>query len=135
SWKNNINADGYGYYAYLPCFFIYHHLDFDRVKSEEHKLRKNLSNEEVDYPFPSAGNTGKLMDKYFVGTAVLIAPFFLLAYLLSYLFGFDLGGYSVLFEVSVAIAAFFYLIVGLIYLRKLMLEYKTSDKVIYACLA
>src|SRR6185312_12805014 len=63
------------------------------------------------------------------------APFFLLAYLLSYLFGFDLGGYSVLFEVSVAIAAFFYLIVGLIYLRKLMLEYKTSDKVIYACLA
>ena len=94
SWDTTINADGCGYYAYLPCVFIYHHLDYNRVMAEEHKLRPTVDSNEIMYPFEKYDSTRRT-DKCFTGVAILLAPFFLLAYLLSFLFGYDLNGYSI----------------------------------------
>lgn len=136
SWKNVINADGYGYYAYLPCVFMQHDFDFSKIQAKEIKLRGNISPEEVGYPFVSVPwDKNKVMDKYYAGTALALTPFFLLAYFLSYLFGFDTGGYSILFQESVAIAAVLYLLVGLIYIRKILQEYKIVDPIIFFSLA
>lgn len=136
SWKAVINADGYGYYAYLPTIFIYHSFDFTRIQKEEIKLRGNISADEVGYPFiPATGTNNKIIDKYFIGTSILLLPFFLLAYFLSYLLGFDLSGYSILFQESVALAAVVYLLLGLILLRKLLLSYKIPDIITYIALA
>jgi hypothetical protein len=130
SWNTNINADGYGYYAYLPCAFIYHKLDYQKVMDAEHALRPAMDGAEVAYPFVLYNNS-KLTDKYFVGEAIVLAPFFMLAYALSYVCGFDLNGYSILFQESVVLAALFYLFLGLLFLRKLMLKFNIADAVIY----
>ncbi|HXP51915.1 MAG TPA: hypothetical protein VN922_18310, partial [Bacteroidia bacterium] len=136
SWADTINADGYGYYAYLPCTFIYHSLDYNKIMEEEHKLRPGMDMDEVAYPFVVYNNDNtKRTDKYFVGVSVVLAPFFLLAYFLSYVFGFSLTGYSALFQEAVVVAALFYLFLGLYYLRKLLLEYKVPDRIIYFTLA
>ena len=128
-WKATINADGYGYYAYLPCIFVLHHFDYAKIISEERKLRPEVGYRDAANCFPNTDN-GKPVDKYFVGVAVLLSPFFLLAYLLSYLLGYSLDGYSFLFQISASIAAIFYLVVGLVYIKKLLQEYSIPEHVI-----
>src|ERR1700744_1191296 len=113
SWKMTIGADGYGYYAYLPCVFIYHSLDFKKAIEQE----KTVS-ESAGGPFQMYEN--RLTDKCFIGVAVLLAPFFLLAYILSLMFSTGVGGYEFLFQASVSIGALFYLGVGLVFIRKLL---------------
>jgi len=122
-WKMTIGADGYGYYGYLPCIFIYHSLDFNKATEAEQKV------------LPGAGgpfqlNENKLINKCFVGEAILLAPFFLIAYALSYVSGSGTGGYEFLFQASVSIAALFYLGLGLVFIRKLLKEYNISELII-----
>ncbi len=119
-WTSLITSDGSGYYAYLPSIFIYHNFNFDKLE----KLNKGLH--ESCY-----SKDGKVFDKYFAGVAVLLTPFFLLAYFISYLFGFSTNGYSIFFQFGASIGGLFYLITGLGYTRKLLLEYKVRDGVIY----
>lgn len=130
AWDTTISGDGCGYYAYLPCVFIYHHFDYNKIMAEEHKLRPSMSNDEVLYPFVPQYDNNNRMDKYFVGVSILLTPFFLLAYFLSYLFGYELNGYSILFQEGVALGGLFYLFIGLFYLRKLMREYLIPEKII-----
>ncbi len=120
-WKDTIQSDGYGYYAYLPCIFIYHKFDYDRVLKEEQKARP------AAYSPTSIVFDNKTVDKYFPGVAILLLPFFLIAYLLSYLSGYGTGGYEFLFQASVSIGALFYLAVALVYLRKLLKEFAISE--------
>ncbi len=121
AWKSIISSDGYGYYAYLPCIFIYHQFNFQKTLEEERKFSPVVNS------FTARLSTNQPVDKCFIGEAILLAPFFLLAYLLSFLLGFDLGGYGCFFQISVSIAALFYLAIGLIYIRKLLKLYAISD--------
>jgi len=122
-WKMAIGSDGYGYYGYLPCIFIYHSLDFNKAITEERKFC-------VDAGGPFQYNENRLINKCFIGVAILLAPFFLIAYALSYLMGTGTGGYEFLFEASVGIGALFYLGLGLIFIRKLLKEYNMSEFII-----
>ncbi len=124
NWKTIITSDGSGYYAYLPSVFIYHSFDFDKLES----LNKGLS-------ASCYQKNGKVFDKYYIGVSVLLAPFFLLAYFLSYLFGFNPDGYSMLFQLSVAAGGLFYLIAGLIFTRKILIQFGIGNRIIYFTLA
>ncbi len=128
NWKATINADGYGYYAYLPCIFSLHSFDYEKIITEERQLRPEVSYDDAETCFPK--NMDKRTDKFFAGESILLLPFFLLAYLIALVFGFDTGGYSLPFQIGVSLGALFYLIVGLIFLRKLLKEYNFSDSVI-----
>ena len=128
--KNIIFSDAQGYYAYLPAVFIYHDMNFGFKEAYENKYyeegkRANFCNE----------FEGKRTDKYFCGVAVLMLPFFLLACLCSKIFGFPVDGYSYFFQVSVGVAALFYLVIGLIFLRKLLLYYCKDTTAIFLALA
>jgi hypothetical protein len=127
NWKQVIegNWDGYGYYAYLPCVFIHHSFDLNKIADDERKWQPGIGDEEIFASFPYYIN--KHIDKYYVGVAILLTPFFLLAYFLSFIFGYDTGGYSYFFQLSVCVAALFYLTVGLIYTRKLLQQYGISN--------
>ncbi|MEO6305780.1 MAG: hypothetical protein ABIP51_21705, partial [Bacteroidia bacterium] len=57
-----------------------------------------------------------------IGVSLLIAPFFFCALLFSKLFGFEVDGFSLPFQMSVHIAGIFYCIVGLIFIKKLLLQ-------------
>lgn len=118
-WKDIIEADAKGNYAYLPAVFIYRDLNFgffDKIEKEKY-YNKNLF-----YDYRSQDN-GKTINKYYCGTALAQLPFFMVAHFFSSSKGLDADGYSKPYPVSISIAALFYLLLGLIYLNGLMRLY------------
>lgn len=118
-WKNIIEADGKGYYAYLPAVFIYQDLNFgffDTIEKEKY-YSPNLY---YDYRI---GANGRVINKYYAGTAVAQLPFFLAAHGLTSMLNYDADGYSKLYTFFVNLAGIFYLLVGLYFLNILLREY------------
>ncbi|TNF24681.1 MAG: hypothetical protein EP314_07550 [Bacteroidetes bacterium] len=111
-----IQTDGQGYYAYLPALFIYHDLQFSFVDSVVGKYypADKLANYVIETP---QGN----VNKYFVGTAIVQSPFFLVGWVLSGVLGVPADGYSWPFQLMVGVAAVVALAVGLYYLGQLLL--------------
>jgi len=122
NWNRCISSDGKGYYAYLPAIFIYHDLQFQFVEQYETKYY----NEENKVDFTNDINNAQV-NKYWMGAAVLMSPFFFLAHGLASLFDFKSDGYSFIYQMMIAVAAVFYLLLGLYFMRKLLLLYFCSD--------
>ncbi len=122
---NIISGDGRGYYAYLPAIFIHKTLDFTKIYEIE-KEKYSLSYQ--GHYFIDHGDTKT--NKYYAGTAVLLLPFFLLAYFLSFLFGYDLDGYSLLFQYAVFFGGIFYGLLGLYFSKKLLSLYTLPKNII-----
>src|SRR3989442_8966758 len=120
-----ITSDGFGYYSYLPAVFIYRDMQYTFF---EKVYREHLPNA----PMPTFSNdiNGKKANKYFVGEAVLLAPFFLVAHISSHLFGYPTDGYSGIYQLFVILGAVFYLGLGCYYCFKLLQLYNTSIVVI-----
>lgn len=123
-WQNIIEADARGYYAYLPAVFIYHDLNFNFYDSIE-KVKYYNSNWTSDF---RAKAEGKTVNKYFCGTAIAQAPFFLAAHALTILTGNDADGYSQIYMLFITIAALFYLLIGMLFTDKLLLLYNIKNK-------
>jgi hypothetical protein len=124
-WRYNIASDGKGYYVYLPAAFIYH--DFSFAFTEQTEANYNPGS--IQPPVAKLPN-GQYLNKYFAGEAILLSPFFLLAHLLSYLFGFPTDGYSFIYAASVSVAAIFYALSGLWMLHKLLKNFIDSNNII-----
>ena len=124
-WRYNIASDGKGYYVYLPAAFIYHDFSYQFTKYTEEKYYPGDVQPSVAQ-FPS----GQKLNKYFVGEAVLLMPFFFVACFLSYLFQFPIDGYSFIFQASVSVAALFYALAGLYMLSKFLKHFIASDNII-----
>jgi hypothetical protein len=116
-WDRIINSDGKGYYAHLTSVFIYHDLSYRFVESYEDKYYPPDRSVFKEFRVNAGGKT---VNKCFPGLAILWLPFFLAAHLLSFLFGFETDGYSILYQLSIAAAAFFYLWLGLLFLFRLL---------------
>lgn len=120
-----IDSDGAGYYAYLPALFIYHDMTF--------RFCQDGQPTKINFPQANAGmfmnrtSDGKLINKYFIGTAVLEMPFFLVAYGVAPLFGYHMNGYSFPFQLAIALAAIFYVLLGLDQMRKLLAKKELPD--------
>lgn len=123
-WKSILEADAKGYYAYLPAVFIYHDLNFgffDQIEKETYY------NPNTFYDYRS-GSNGKTIDKYYCGTAVAEAPFFLIAHGLTLMTGNPADGYSKLYPIFINIAAIFYLMIGLFFLNALLKGFGISER-------
>src|SRR4030042_2461067 len=104
-----IVGDGYGYYFYLPFYLInYKDIPFEKLSSPS----------EFE-PF---------WNKYQVGEALMILPFFLIGYLLSIIFNYPTDGYSFFYQHAAGLAGLFYALAG-IYLLKKILERYFSKKI------
>jgi hypothetical protein len=125
NWNNIVEADGKGYYAYLPALFIYNDLNFTFFDS----IEKKYPNPRLYYDY-RVGEQGRQANKYFAGTALAIMPFFFIAHATAKCLGMEADGYSKIYPVCVNIAAIFYLLVGLYYLRKLLRIYDVSEGII-----
>ena len=125
TWKEVIASDGRGYYAYLPSVFVYSEISFEKVVERENEV----------YPSVQAANfiteaDGKPVNKYFLGVAILMMPFFLLGTLFSLLFGVSPDGYNGIYQFMISISALFYLFVGLNFVRKLLNLFKFERYII-----
>lgn len=121
-WIYNIASDGKGYYVYLPAAFIYHDFSYKFTKQTE---AKNYAGD-VQPSVTTLAN-GQKLNKYFVGEAVLLLPFFLLACLISYACHLPVDGYSFVFQASLSVAAIVYALIGLWQLHKLLKHFHIGD--------
>ncbi len=114
-WESIVKSDGKGYYAFLPAIFVYNDLNFSFFDTVE----KNHPNPAIFYDY-RVECYGKTTNKYFVGTAVAMSPFFLIAHFASSILGLENDGYSKLYLIMISISAIFYLWLGLFFLKKLL---------------
>ncbi|MDQ3111813.1 MAG: hypothetical protein M3R17_18145 [Bacteroidota bacterium] len=117
-WHPIIASDGKGYYSYLPAVFIYHDLNFSFFDTIENKYYDS----HLKYDYRSMGN-GKIINKYFCGVSVLQLPFFLGGHAAAKISGAEMDGYSKPYAIALNIGAIFWLMIGLIYMRKLLLAF------------
>lgn len=117
-WNCIISCDGKGYYSYLPAVFIYHDLNFNFFDSVENKYY----DEHLKYDYRVLAGD-KPIDKYFCGVSILQIPFFLGAHFIAYISGAEMDGYSKPYAVAMNIGAIFWLMIGVIYLRRLLISY------------
>lgn len=108
-----IYADVQEYYSYLPAVFIFHDIS---TLSAPFELRKN-------HLWSSKSPIGKPVFKFTMGLSFLYAPFFLAAQFYSYLTGSDTMGFGPPYKFALLMSSFFFLIIGLIFLRKILLKY------------
>lgn len=130
-WKGIVEADGKGYYAYLPAVFIYKDLNFGFF---DHIEKDKYYNPNRYYDYRANSGYAQLINKYYCGTAVAEMPFFLMAHGLTKMTGGDADGYSEYYMVFVNFAAIFYLFLGLFYLRKTLIAYAIPKWIISATL-
>ncbi len=117
-----IDGDGSGLYAYLPAIFVYKTADFTPVFNYEKSKRP------TGYQGHNYHKAGRVMiNKFWCGTALLEMPFFLLAWLLSLIFGLPPDGYNILFQYAVALAGLFWVGVGIVYSVRLLRLYGISE--------
>jgi hypothetical protein len=131
-WDRVIVSDGKGYYAYLPALFIYHDTDYgfiDRYEAEYFPASKQLYK---DFRYDTGHG---IINKYFPGPAILWLPFFGIGHAAASLFGFPTDGYSIPYQLAIAFAAFFYLWLSLLILRKTLRFYTENENAIAWSLA
>jgi len=111
-----IVSDVINYYAYLPATFIFHDIGITKPETIEKGQfwTKRLPN-------------GNNVIKMSMGMSFVYAPFFFAGHGAAKLLGYEAYGYSAPYKFALVIGAFVYLVLGLIYLRKILLRY-FSDK-------
>lgn len=111
-----LQTDAQGYYAYLPAIFIHQDLQFHFV--EEVNSTYYTEDKRAAYVVETPNGN---VNKYFAGTAVLQSPFFLLGMAGAAVSGYPVDGYSLPFQLSLALGAMVYLTLGLKMLASLLL--------------
>lgn len=119
-----VRSDGIGYYAYLPALFIQHDPSFD-------SLAPALVSAEA-YPVDNPDvlpewtgilkyeETGRYLNKYPMGVAVMMTPFFLATHGVALLFEQPADGFSPLYQFSAVLAGLCYAIFGLLLLQQFL---------------
>jgi hypothetical protein len=123
-----IHSDGYSYYVYLPSVLIYHDVTLEK-----------LANDWYGGPYPGFSGirrwptTDRWLNLHPIGTALLMAPFFLVADLLTMWSNLPRDGFSLYYQHGAALAGIAYFLLGLTLLRQ-MLRRQFSDGVVLATL-
>ena len=121
-----IESDAKGYYAYLPAIFIYHDLNYRFYYKIE---RETYYNPNLYFQYLRAHNNCTV-NKYYVGTAICLMPFFLVGHAITHFTELPADGYSYYYTLMVHIGALFYLLLALFGLRKLLRTFTFDEKTI-----
>ena len=112
--KEIINNDVYSYYGYLPATFIHHDYTLSFVSDSISYIKR--------FWHVQAEN-GRPIFKTSMGMAVMYAPFFFVADAVAAPLGYYPNGYTHPYQVAILFSCLFYLTIGFVFLRKLLLKY------------
>lgn len=119
-WKkrNVIDWDVISYYSYLPAYFIEDDIDlnFFKKNSDYYATQKRMY-------FPLKCPNGNLIIKTTMGMSVMYLPFFTVGHLWAKTFGYEANGFSEPYQCMIQFSGLFYLLVGLWFLRKVLLQF------------
>jgi hypothetical protein len=111
-----IDWDVKSYYAYLPAAIIYKDLSLEFTKENPEKFGKWI--------WPISTPNGKKGIITTMGLSFMYAPFFLIAHAVATLNPtFEADGYSLPYHFALGFSTYFYFILGLFVLRKILLNY------------
>lgn len=114
-----ISWDVSGYYWYLPSLFIYKDLkQLSFSDSVRDKYACSPDNQQITF-LPD----GRKVLKYSSGMACQYLPFFLIAHTTAKWFGYPQDGFSTPYQLSIHMGALCMLLLGLWFLRKVLLRY------------
>ncbi len=113
-----IQWDVIDYYGYLPAAFIYHDITL-RFKDHYRGDKKFVF-------WAKKTATGKYVFKMTMGVSVMVSPFFFAANALAGPLGYNTGGYSEPYRFVLVMAGLFYLVLGLVFLAKVLRTYFTK---------
>ncbi len=127
--ENTISWDAAGYYWYLPSTFIYHDLKQQKFNDSIFIKYKPADNLQGTYKLEN----GNYVIRYTCGMAVMEMPFFFAANILAKPLGYPQDGFSPPYPLAIQIGGILIALIGLWYLRKLLLLFY-SDVVTAICL-
>lgn len=132
-WQPFIAGDGLGYYSHLPAVFIYGDSELE-YKWFNDAHNKNYAYSAFENPEDNllVQYGDRKINKYYPGLSFAWMPFFFGAHAYASLTDFQADGYSAPYQWAIGIASLFWLITGLIYLRKLILALTGNDGIAIA---
>ncbi len=104
--KGSVSSDGTGYYFYLPATFIYQDFTYSFIVDKKNNINPNFK------PYLNPYINNRLVNKYYCGTALCIAPFFICGMGISSIFGLPMNGYTDLFLMLVSIGGVVYFLLS-----------------------
>jgi len=117
-WKSPgrvIQWDVIDYYGYLPAAFIYHDISL--------KFKEHYSGKKHFVFWVKKTSEGNYVFKMTMGVSFMYSPFFFAANAVAGHLGYDTGGYSLPYRFAIVMAALFYLLLGLLFLAKVLRVY------------
>jgi hypothetical protein len=115
-----IRSDAFSYYLYLPSFLLYHDVTLQSVADDccggEFPTWTGM------FRWP---RTHRWVNVHPIGEAILIAPFFVVAHLLTRWTNLSPDGYTPYYQHAAGLAGVFYVVFGLWCLRRLLLRHFT----------
>jgi hypothetical protein len=128
-----ISWDVAGYYYYLPAIFIYKDLKKVAFHTD---LDKKYGYQGSDFYAALPSTNGNLVMKYTSGMAIMYTPAFLVAHALATPMGYTADGFSKPYQVAIGVWSLLLTLIGLWFLRKLLLKAGFEDKAVgYTLLA
>ncbi|MFK7756569.1 MAG: glycosyltransferase family 39 protein [Flavobacteriales bacterium] len=123
--EKEISWDILGYYMYLPATFVHD----DPFLEDISWLKETVAEKELATTlyFISGNKEGDTMYFFLMGMSVLYLPWFLLAHALAHILDYPPDGFSAPYVCCLVIGATIYTLVGLWFLRKILLKL-FSDK-------
>ena len=120
--KAVIASDVVSYYNYLPATFIEKDYKFTFKDSKTPKYENGIY-------WVEKSQNGAWVIKTSMGVAMMYAPFFFIANILAEPLGYEPSGFTVPYAFALTFSCLFYLLIGLLLLRKVLLKYY-SDVVV-----
>lgn len=115
-----IRSDAFSYYVYLPSFLLYHDVTLQSVADD------CCGGEFPSWTgFTRWPHTNRWVNVHPIGEAILVAPFFVVAHVLTRWTNLSPDGYTPYYQHAAGLAGAFYVVFGLWCLRRLLLRHFT----------
>jgi len=118
--KSVIAHDVRSYYAYLPAIFV----------EKDYKLKSIGPDKDGDWMYWAERiSSGERVIKTSMGVAIMYSPFFFIAHYYAEKLGYEANGFTTPYAFALIFSGIFYLFIGFIFLRLLLLKY-FKDKIV-----
>ena len=118
--NNLLSFDYFGLYLHLPATFIYQDPAISDLNWLE-QINETYQNTPSFYQLQAEGKYHII--RFFNGIAILLSPFFFLGHGIASFSDYPADGFSYPYQLAMMIAAWFYVIVGLVFTRKVLLKF------------
>src|SRR5260221_136353 len=120
-----IRSDGLGYYAYLHSIFVKGDITMNKFV-EDFSSHYDQKKPDQFNGINKYENTGNYLDKYPIGVAIMMSPFFLMGHVTSLIVhnfvpSIEADGYfSPFYHIFVSLGGTFYMLLGLFILKRIL---------------